>query len=58
MTVIKKYAFKTYFPALLITIICHHLISKYINIDRAYVPEIMKLTITFSSILLGFSEHY
>lgn len=54
MVVIIKYVFKIYLPAVAMTIICHAFISGFIVIDKAYVPEIMKLTITFSSILLGF----
>ena len=54
MVVIIKYFFKTYLPAAAMTIICYFVISRFITIDRAYVPEIMKLTVTFSSILLGF----
>lgn len=54
MVVIIKYVFKIYLPAVAMTIICHAFISGFIVIDKAYVPEIMKLIITFSSILLGF----
>ncbi len=54
MVVIIKYFFKTYLPAATMTIICYFVISRFITIERAYVPEIMKLTVTFSSILLGF----